>query len=112
MILALAACAYRVSLTSTPAPAEVVLPDGRTIVTPRTVRLRYVPFGHQRITATAPGYRAIEVDLRRTEIRWWRYVGQSLAHPGTLAGAPRGEVRLVLVPEHGPAGTWSPEEIP
>ena len=108
----LAGCAYRVTITSTPTPAEVVLPDGRTIVTPRTVKLRWVPFGQQRVTAYVPGHRPLEVDLRRTEIRWWRYVAQTFARPRTLGGASRGEVRLVLVPDHGPAGTWTAEEIP
>lgn len=111
-LLACAGCAYTVTLTSDPTPAQVTLPDGRTVATPAEVTLRWAPFGHQRIVASAPRHRTLEVDLRRTEIRLHRFVGGTLAHPGTLLGEPRGEVRLVLAPEHGPAGTWNPEEIP
>lgn len=110
--LACAGCPYKVTLTSDPTPAEVLLPDGRTVVTPAEVKLRWVPFGHQRITASAPRHRALEVDLRKTEIRFWRFVGGTIARPATLGGRPRGEVELVLVPEHGPAGSWSPEDVP
>lgn len=112
LVLALTGCAYKVTLTAQPAATEILLPDGQRIVPPADVRLRYVPFGHQRIRAAAEGYRTLEVDLRRDEIRLFSLVVGTLAHPSTLWGRPRGEVRLVLIPEHGPAGTWTPEEIP
>lgn len=108
---ALSGCAYKVTLSSVP-PAEIVLPNGDTVGTPADVTLRYVPFGHQWIRASAPGYRTLEVDLRRTEIQWWTIVVGVIAHPDVLWGRPRGEVRLLLVPEHGPAGTWDPARIP
>lgn len=104
-------CAYRVTLSSVPA-ADVVLPDGRRVGTPSEVVLRYVPFGHQRISVAAPGYRSMVVDLRRQEIQLWTMVVGTLAHPDVLWGRPRGEVRLLLVPEHGPAGTWTPDDLP
>jgi hypothetical protein len=112
LLLACGGCHYKVVLTSDPPTAEVLLPDGRTVVTPAEVTFDWVPFGHQRITATAPRHRPLEVDLRRTEIRFWRFVGGTLAHPATLTGRPRGEVELLLVPEHGPPGSWDPKEIP
>ena len=62
--------------------------------------------------AQAPRHRPFEADLRKTEIRFWRFVGGTIAHPATLGGRPRGEVELMLVPEHEPAGAWNPEEIP
>jgi hypothetical protein len=91
ILLWLAACAYRVNLTSLPMPARVTLPDGSVVVTPVEVQARWVPFGAHQITVDAPGYRPLTVDLRRS-------------------GGPNGEVRLVLVPDHGPAGTWSTED--
>jgi hypothetical protein len=106
-------CAYRVTLASLPEPAEIDLPGRRgTVVTPTEVTLRYVPFGHQRVRVRAPGYRVLEVDLRRTEIRLGRYFSDSLWRPATLAGGSRGTVRFVLVPEHGPVGTWEADEVP
>jgi hypothetical protein len=108
----LAGCPYKVTLTAQPATAEVTLPGGDQIALPADVKARYVPFGHQRIRATADGFRDLEVDLRAEEVRLFSLVVGTLAHPSTLWGRPRGEVRLVLVPEHGPAGTWTPDEIP
>lgn len=106
-------CAYRVSLTALPTPAVVELPgDGGSVVTPAEVVFRYVPFGSQPIRVSADGYRTLEVDLRDREIRGRRYLTDTLFRPATLLGRPRGEVHLVLVPEHGPVGTWDPEEVP
>ncbi|MEQ1504558.1 MAG: hypothetical protein ABMB14_20130 [Myxococcota bacterium] len=120
LLSGLAGCAYKVTLTAEPTPTEIVLPDnlpdrlvvnGDRVVTPADVTLRWVPFGHQRVVVSAPGYRTLEVDLRREEIRWSRFLIGTLAHPATLSGRPRGEVRFVLVPDHGPAGTWTPDQI-
>ncbi len=106
-------CAYRVVLQATPTTAQVRLPNrGGTVVTPAEVRLRYVPFGNQKVLVSAPGYRPLSMDLRHTEIRMWRYVSDTLFHPATLAGASRGTVRFVLVPHHGPVGTWKEEDVP
>lgn len=105
-------CAYRVTLISSPTPANVELPNGDRVSTPADVSLRWVPFGHQRIVATATGYRPIEVDLRKTEVRSWRLLFGPITHPQVLNGAPRGEVQLLLVPEHGPVGSWTEEDIP
>lgn len=109
--LVCAGCPYKVSLTGAPETLEVRLPDGEIVATPTVARLRWVPFGHQRIVAQAPGYRPLAVDLRRSEIRWSRFVLGTLGHPSVLLGEPRGEVRLVLVAEHGPVGTWTPEDL-
>lgn len=102
----LAGCAYTVSLTSTPMPVRVALPDGTVVATPAEARLRWVPYGHQVVVATAPGYRRLEVDLRRDEVTLGRWMATTVFRPATWLGAPRGEVRLVLVEDHGPAGTW------
>ena len=112
LLVAAAGCRYKVLLTSDPAPARVMLPDGRTVATPAEVTFRWVPFGHQRITASAPRYRPLEVDLRRTEIKLWRLITGPVTARAAVSGAPRGEVELVLVPEHGPAGSFDPDEIP
>lgn len=112
MLLALTGCAYRVALTSLPMPAQVTLPDGRVVVTPTEADLRWAPFAHQVVIANAPGHRTLAVDLREHEIKFWRLVGTTVFHPATIVGRPRGEIRLVLVPEHGPAGTWTSDELP
>jgi hypothetical protein len=112
LLLLWTACAYKVELSSVPASVEVELPDGSVVTTPTVVRLRWVPFEHQRITAVTEGYRPLIVDLRRDEIRWTRLAFGWIRHPGVLWGEPRGEVQVILVPDHGPAGTWTIEDIP
>ena len=105
-------CAYKMKLASSPAGAEVTLPSGETVVTPTVVKLRWAPFGKQMVIARAAGFRPLEVDLRREEIRASHYFRDALFRPKTWLGAPRGEVSLILVPEHGPVGTWTPEDVP
>ena len=104
-------CAYTVQMSSEPLGAYVELPDGETIVTPETVSLKVAPFSKQVVRVSAPGYRTIEADLRRGEVTLPRYLGDFLFHPAAVLGhEPRGDMVFVLVPEHGPTGTWSAEE--
>jgi hypothetical protein len=112
VLMMTAGCAYKVRLRSTPQPAEVTLPQGRTVLTPDVVRLRWVPFGHQDVTVFAPGYRPLTLDLREREVRLGRIIGQTIRHPSTLWGEVRGDVYFVLVPDHGPAGTWAEQDVP
>jgi hypothetical protein len=108
----LGGCSYKVRLRSLPSPAVVVLPDGSQLSTPGTAVLRYQPFNHQWVEVSSPGYRTLRVDLRRREIRLGRILGQSLFHSQVLRGEPRSEVVFVLVPEHGPVGTWGSGDLP
>lgn len=106
-------CAYRVRMSSIPSPAEVTLPTGETVTTPVEHTFRWVPFGRQIVEVRAPGYRVMVVDLRRHEIRGFRYVLDPFLRPGVVYGqTPRANVGFVLVPLHGPAGTWAPEDAP
>ncbi len=105
-------CAYRVQLESTPAGAQLLLPDGTVTTTPAETTVKWKPFHRQQVTAAAPGYRTLTVDLRRAEVRWGHYLRDAIFRPKTYTGAPRGQVELVLVPEHDPAGTWTADEIP
>lgn len=105
-------CAYRVALASNPAGAQITLPDGTTVSAPAEAQLRWRPFGKQEITAQAAGYRPVTVDLRKSEVRWAHYVRDAIFRPSTYVGAPRSEVEIVLVPEHGSVGTWTADEVP
>lgn len=101
LLLALVGCTYSVHLASRPSPAVVQLPDGRRVTTPDEIRLRWRPFRKQVATVTALGYRPLEVDLSRLRLRSGRaFSGQA------------GEVEVLLVPDHGPTGTWTVEDVP
>lgn len=109
LVFLLTGCAYKVELLSSPAGARVELPDGSQVFTPEIVSLRVAPFKKQEVTASSPGYRPLTVDLRKREMRFWRYVTDAIFKPATWTGAPRGQVELQLVQQHGPVGTWSAE---
>lgn len=111
-LLLLPGCAYKVELRSTPVGATVQLPANRGIVqTPVVTQLRWAPFSRQVVTVRAPGYAPLEVDLRDNEIKLARYFSDFFFRPATTFGAPRGVVRFQLVPEHGPSGTWTPDDV-
>lgn len=96
-------CTYALHMTSTPVTAVVELPDGSTVVTPTTVKVKVAPFGKQEVKVTASGYRDLVVDLRRTEASLPRWFGDLLFHPAAVVGVePRGEITWVLVEEHDP----------
>jgi len=111
-LVGLMGCSYRVRLRSDPQPVEATLPSGRVVLTPSVVRLKWTPFGRQWVTFSAPGYRPLTLDLRKREVRLLRMSGQAVRHPRTLLGEVRGDVFVLLVPEHGPAGTWTADELP
>lgn len=92
LAVALVGCTYRVTVDSDPPGALMTLRDGRTVVLPEEVRFHAVPFTRRVVTVTAPGYRTAEVDT------------------SAYLGRPR-EVEVLLVREHGPAGTWTAEQI-
>jgi hypothetical protein len=110
--LVMSSCAYKIKLNTNPLAANVDLPNGTSVVTPAEVTLRYAPFGRQRIVVSAPGYRVVEIDLRKTEIKLVRYISDAFFRPRTWQGEARGQVNIVLVPNHGPVGTWDPTEVP
>jgi hypothetical protein len=116
-LVLLAGCAWRVHVESMPVQAQIELPTDERVVTPRDITMRYVPFGKQKIVIRAKGYRTIETDLRDDEIRSWRYVGTTVRGSRRYGdreegGGTRGDLRYLLVPEHGPAGTWDAEDVP
>jgi hypothetical protein len=120
LILALLlACTWRMRLESHPPGAEVRLPDNRVVSTPSIVKIHYSFFRKAPIVVSAPGYRTLSFDLMKrkgngfAEINVWRVASYPIFHP--FAGFrkdPRRRLEIVLVPEHGPAGTWDPSQVP
>lgn len=107
LVLALSGCAYKVGLESVPPAAVVQFPDGTATNTPTTYVARWAPFNEVRIRATARGYRPLELDLRQSEVKFGRFFWRGLRF-----NRPRGVVQLILVPTHGPAGTWTEADLP
>lgn len=101
LALTLAGCTYTVRLVSDPVGATLTLPDGGVAATPHTATFRWRP--HQPLHIEAPGYRPLDVDLKRTEGRLLRYWGGALFQRGGR------EVTFLLVPLHGPIGSAEAE---
>jgi hypothetical protein len=115
----LLACTWRMRLASEPPGAEVRLPDHQVVSTPSIVTVHYNFFRPAPIVVSAPGYRTSTFDLRHRpgvgapEINVWRVIMYPIWHPlAAFEKEPRRRLELVLIPEHGPAGTWQPDAVP
>lgn len=105
----LSACALRVQVATVPEGALLWLPDGQAVTAPAVARLP-LGLGDQPVTADLAGYRPLTLDLRGRGLQRLDLV-EGLWHPlRGLRKAPSRRVTLVLVPEHGTSGTWTPED--
>lgn len=108
--LLLLGCVHRVTITTLPEGANLYRAGTHVGQAPATVAIR--PFGATGVEARLPGYREATTSLRGVgtmsfvaeflTLRWGRALGLR----------PRADVEIRLVPDHGPAGTWSPDDVP
>ena len=111
----LTGCSSTVRVSSDPPGALVLLPDGREAVTPFELKARRSPIPSRAadrntgpvMLVQAPGHRALEVRVGRN-IQDGRYELVAVDPRRSL----RNEVRLQLVKEHGPSGTWRETDLP
>ncbi len=76
--------------------------------TPVEIVVWGVPFTHPTATVSLAGYRTLELDLgadRRPARRAWEFL--TLRWGRAFARVPGSAHEAVLVPRHGPAGTWT-----
>jgi hypothetical protein len=130
MLLPMLAClaVHKVRVDSEPPGATVKLGNRVMGSTPIVFRVRAAPHlrpepRRHRLTVQLPGYRPVTVNIGR-EVRWWRPLVRPLRYaPWTCLVPPfawadgaclpvRTERQFVMVKVHGPAGTWTPEEVP
>ena len=105
-------CAHRVMLDSDP-PGATVRMDGKMVgVTPTELQVRWVPFTDNEVQLKMPKRRAVTLDLhddlgvgRLT----WEFC--TFQYGKLLGKKPRTHHRAHFVRKHGPAGTWSPDEV-
>ncbi len=103
-------CAYRATLHTNPVGAAVYLDNEPAGIAPVPITIRAFS-GPRDVRVELPGYRPLELELRgeRRLVARLRY---ALTHPGVVLGTSPPPIRtLVLIPEHGPAGTWTPEDV-
>lgn len=104
-------CVHRIELITSPVGASVSMGNKRLPSAPTVLKIR--PFQKRDVTVQIAGYRPFRLRLRAdagtsgflgelVTLRWFRMLG--------LRTHSSYEVRLI--PEHGGAGTWTPEDVP
>ena len=84
-------CSPTLRVESQPVGAVIELSGGERLVTPATVPASRWPMKRQQVTLSASGYRRLEARMP--------YAGS-------------GPWSVVLVPEHGPVGSWDESDLP
>lgn len=93
-LLACTGCVRKVIIESDPPGAMVRTTKQVLGPTPYERRVWWIPFTKHEVIVGMIGYRRVRVDLR-PHLGWFR--GQTVH-------------QVILVEEHGPSGTWLPEE--
>ncbi len=104
-------CRHQVTLESTPYGADVYWKEDNIGKTPFDHTFWWFPGRRIPLTVQYFGYRSTVLDVHRSlsplivaddivHFRWLKLLGK----------VPRATHTAVLVPEHGPAGTWTPED--
>ncbi len=112
LVTGLSACAHRVVIESDPPGANIRV-DHRVVgVTPAEVTVKWVPFKKIPVTVSAPGRRWVKIDLAK-DLGMMRLGWQVMTlQTGKLTGkVPRTTHRALFVHNHGPAGTWTSEDV-
>lgn len=106
----LAGCVHRIEVRSDPGGAMASFNGKSMGRVPFEVKVH--PFGRRQLALTLPGYRPITLTIARTgtlsflndvlTLHWLRAVGL----------VQYSSVEVELLPEHGPIGTWNPDDLP
>jgi hypothetical protein len=81
--------------------------------TPAEVVVWSVPFSRPTARLTLPGYRPAQIALRKDRHplrRAWEFL--TFRYKRAFALVPNAHHEVLLVPQHGPAGTWGAEDVP
>jgi hypothetical protein len=113
LLLASSGCAHRVAITSDPMGAQVRRGKRTLEPTPTEVVVWSVPFSRPEVELTMPGYRPMLVELRKDKKparRAWEFL--TFRYRRALALVPNSRHQVIMVPAHGPAGTWTSDDVP
>jgi hypothetical protein len=103
-------CAYRATLQTNPIGAAVFIDGEAAGIAPVLITVTGL-WRKPQVLVELPGYRSYEIDLA-TESRPWPRIVFAWTHPLVVLGKRPPPTRIMmLIPEHGPAGTWTPEDV-
>ncbi|MFH1469841.1 MAG: hypothetical protein ABIO70_35990 [Pseudomonadota bacterium] len=81
--------------------------------TPTEVVVWSAPFTRPSARLTLPGYRPTRITLHKDRHPLRRVLDLITLHPRkAFALVPNAHHEVLLIPEHEPAGTWGPEDVP
>ncbi len=112
-VMALSGCAHRVAISSDPMGAQVHRGRKTVGATPTEVIVVSVPFSRPKVRLTMPGYRPMVVQLHKDKKplhRLWDLL--TFRFRRALALVPTSSHEVILIEVHGPAGTWTPDDVP
>lgn len=104
-------CRHQIQIQSTPIGAEVYWKDDMIGVTPLTTTFWWYPGKTIRLNIQYKGYRTLSFPVHSSINS--RIILRELVHLKwrQLTGfTPRGYYNILLIKDHGPAGTWTPED--
>ena len=105
-------CVHRVYIETTPPGATVTMSGEKLGVTPLDDRMWWYPFRPMEARVVMPGYRTVRLDLSERVGPW--VLAGDMVRPwrwGRLVGVQhRGRHEVVMIRNHGPSGTWTPED--
>lgn len=108
----LGACAHRVEVHTEPPGATIKV--GRKVIgpAPQQVRFLYLPGRPMRVRVEKRGYRPLVFEASET-VRLRSFIGDFLTfrYRRMVGLTPRATVKVLLIREHGPAGTWTAEDV-
>jgi hypothetical protein len=107
--LLLSGCMHKVELTSVPAGATITVGKHQLAPAQKVVRVGW--FQRRDVTVSLAGYRTLKFKLR-PGVNFGDYFGELITiHWARMVGyTTHSTYEIRLVPEHGGAGTWSPED--
>jgi len=108
----LSGCTYHLRVESFPNGATLTIDDAETHVLPTDLYLKWRAFRPYPVRVEANGYRPLVFELRRRHLHEIDFVTDVIVNPNEAFGdAPRRVLEVRLVPEHGPSGTWSYDDL-
>ena len=111
LTIAITGCRHQVVIESTPYGADVFWKEEHLGTTPVEHIFWWHPGKRIHLDVQHYGYRPMTLDIDDS-ISIGRVINDTFHLEGKilLGFAPRTTHTAVLVPEHGPAGTWTPED--
>lgn len=111
LAVSLAGCVYHLRVESHPSGATMTIEGEDSYILPTDLHIKWRPKPYP-VLVESPGYRPLAFRLTRAHIHELDFVSDVLLNPKeAFNDEPRRVLEVRLVPEHGPSGTWTFEDV-